>query len=180
MASPGDELFNPATGQRLVFRRTTAETNGELVEVESYYRAGGPPAPQHYHPSQDERFEVVSGVVHAVIGGETRRLTEGEVIEIPAGTPHEFGGIADADGHVIWQTRPALRTEQFFETVFGLAAAGRVGDDGVPGLLQLALMVPEFDAEIRVTKPPRAVQKLVFGALGPLARLRGYRATYPP
>ena len=28
-------------------------------------------------------------------------------------------------------------------------------------------------------KPPRQVQKLVFGALTPIARRRGYRATYP-
>jgi len=34
MASNGDELFNPATGLRTVFRQTAEETNGELLQVD--------------------------------------------------------------------------------------------------------------------------------------------------
>jgi hypothetical protein len=30
MATSGQELHNPATGQNLVFRQTTAETGGQL------------------------------------------------------------------------------------------------------------------------------------------------------
>jgi hypothetical protein len=35
MARAGDTLVNPVIGQRLTFRRTAADTSGELVEVES-------------------------------------------------------------------------------------------------------------------------------------------------
>jgi hypothetical protein len=35
------------------------------------------------------------------------------------------------------------------------------------------------DVVIRFTKPPAAVQKLMFGALGAIGRLRGHRGIYP-
>jgi len=46
-------------------------------------------------------------------------------------------------------------------------------------LLQLALIGREFQDVIRFTRPPRAVQTMMFGLLGPVGRLRGYRRLYP-
>ena len=37
----------------------------------------------------------------------------------------------------------------------------------------------EFDDVIQFTHPPRVVQRLLFGLLAPLARLLGYRGSYP-
>ena len=74
---------------------------------------------------------------------------------------------------VSWQVRPALRTQQFFATVFALAARGQVNADGVPGLLDLALLMPYFRPEIQAHRPPAWVQRAVFGVLAPLARLAG-------
>jgi hypothetical protein len=34
MARAGDELVNPVTGLRTVFRKTTQETSGELLQVD--------------------------------------------------------------------------------------------------------------------------------------------------
>lgn len=49
---------------------------------------------------------------------------------------------------------------------------------GMPNPLQLALTAQEFSDVIVFRKPPPAVQRVVFGALGPVAHRRGYRATY--
>jgi hypothetical protein len=49
----------------------------------------------------------------------------------------------------------------------------------MPNLLQLALLGREFRREIEFIRPPRFVQRVLFGALAPLARARGYRAIYP-
>jgi hypothetical protein len=48
----------------------------------------------------------------------------------------------------------------------------------MPHLLQLALTAREFSDVIVFRSPPAAVQRSVFGALAPIARGRGYRATY--
>src|SRR4051794_38781913 len=46
-----------------------------------------------------------------------------------------------------------------------------------PGLS--ALLAGEFDDTVRFTGPPRALQKPLFAALAPLARLRGLRGSFP-
>ena len=137
MARPGDRLTNPFTGQSIVFRRTTAETGGELVEVESIYSTAGSAAPAHLHPSQDEHFEVLEGELVAVLDGEERELGPGDTLEIPAGTPHLFQKAEGVEARMIWVTRPALRTEEFFELVFGGDLEGRD-------------ILAEFDAEFRL------------------------------
>jgi quercetin dioxygenase-like cupin family protein len=166
-------LENPVTGQTI----DVVERDADVLVLESSYRAGGAPAPLHYHPSQDEHFEVLSGVVRARIGGEKRELEVGETLDVPAGAPHEFGGHPDRDGRVRWEIRPPLRTLEFFEKTFGLAAEGKVNPKtGVPGLLQIALIMKTYDAEIRLVRPARGVQKILFGVLSPLARVRGLDA----
>jgi hypothetical protein len=64
------------------------------------------------------------------------------------------------------------------ETLFGLAREGHVDAKGMPNPLQLALTAQEFSDVIVFRKPPPMIQRAVFGALGPIARRRGYRATY--
>jgi hypothetical protein len=49
----------------------------------------------------------------------------------------------------------------------------------MPNLLQSALFAREFEDVLYFTKPPRAVQKVLFAILAPIARLLGYRGSYP-
>jgi quercetin dioxygenase-like cupin family protein len=160
----GDELLNPATGQRIVFRKTAADTDGELLEVETWYRAGARPAPGHYHPRQDEHFEVLSGAVRARVGGEKRQLSAGDVLDVGRGTVHEFGGHPDEDAHVLWQTRPALRTEDFFDATFPL---------GMPSPLQFASIALAYRSEFRLARPAWPLQLPALAALAAFARVRG-------
>ena len=48
-----------------------------------------------------------------------------------------------------------------------------------PHRFKSALSAREFSDVIVFRSPPWAVQSAVFGALSPIARWRGYRATYP-
>ncbi len=61
MAQAGDVLENPATGERITFRRTAHETNGEMLEYEIVFRPAGFLAQEHLHPEQSERHEVIAG-----------------------------------------------------------------------------------------------------------------------
>ena len=65
------------------------------------------------------------------------------------------------------------------ETMFGLARLGNTNAKGMPDPLQLALTAREFSDVIVFRKPPGPLQRAVFGVLAPIARWRGYRATYP-
>jgi quercetin dioxygenase-like cupin family protein len=120
-------LTNPFTGQTMDF----VSESELLLEIESTYQPGGAPAPPHLHPSQEERFTVLSGAVEAVIDGEPRTLREGDVLVIPVGTPHVFGGHGTEAGTVRWEVRPALRTREFFERLHA-ALVGNANPDA-PG-----------------------------------------------
>lgn len=53
--------------------------------------------------------------------------------------------------------------------MWGLAEDGKTDDKGMPSLLQMVAIGREFDDVIRFAKPPRLVQKLLFGLLAPSA-----------
>jgi quercetin dioxygenase-like cupin family protein len=116
MAHVGQEIGG-AGGFRLRLIKTGAETGGELLEMEGSYGGRGGLPPDHFHPRQDERFEVLEGTVRTIIDGTERKYSEGEIFELPAGTPHQMAG--DGSARVKWEVRPALRTAEFFERLYG-------------------------------------------------------------
>jgi mannose-6-phosphate isomerase-like protein (cupin superfamily) len=87
-----------------------------LLAMEARYRGDEPLAQSHYHPSQDEHFEVLEGTMHAVIGGDERWYGEGETFDVPAGMPHQMA--AEGPTRLRWEVRPALRTAEFFERFY--------------------------------------------------------------
>jgi quercetin dioxygenase-like cupin family protein len=179
LVEAGAAMENPVSGQHLIIRNTAQDTGGELLEVESVYTKPTPSRPPvHYHPRQEERFEVLSGRLNVQVDGRERTLGEGEVLIVPAGVPHEMWA-AEAGARVNWQTRPALKTEAFFETAWRLAKDGKVNGKGVPNLLRVALIAREYEDEFRLASPPRALPRALFGLLAPVGRLFGYRAEYP-
>ncbi|WP_461084172.1 cupin domain-containing protein [Spirosoma flavus] len=172
-------IQNPKTGQRLRFIRTSKDTNGQLLEMESLYRAHSTEPVPHYHPNQTEDFTVLAGELTVRMDGQTSVLRPGDTLHVPENTVHSMWNASDADTVVNWQVRPALNTEAFFETTFGLAADGKVGENGMPPFLQTVALARHFSNVFRLAKPPQAVQQLVFGLLSPVARLVGYKPVYP-
>ena len=180
MARAGDELFNPATGLRTVFRETAQTTGGELLQVDWIGRPGWSTGPDHVHPRQEERFEVLSGRLGLRVAGAERSHGAGDAIVVPEGVAHAAWNAGDGDVHVLVDFRPALRTEIAFETLAGLARDGRTTGAGVPrNPLQLALVLREFENEIYFVRPPLAVQRVILGPLALMGRGLGYRAEYP-
>ena len=49
----------------------------DLIEVEGTCGPSGSPPPKHYHPDQDERFEVLEGASTARVDDEERELSAG-------------------------------------------------------------------------------------------------------
>jgi Cupin domain len=117
---------------------------------------------------------VISGTLLFEVDGVERRLGPGGAITISANIPHTFLNDGEEDSVAIQEMRPALRTAEFFETYFGLAERGELDEHGMPSLLRLAVLGPEFADEIRVTRPSWPIQRAAYALLRPVARLRGY------
>src|SRR5215212_7638845 len=149
MARAGDEIVDPNTGERLIFRKTAKETDGELLQFDWIGKAGWKAGPLHVHPYQEERFEVISGTLGSHVAGVERIHEAGEVVVAPAGSVH-----------TVWN-----------------AGGEEAGVPKNP--LRLALIMHDYEDEVYFAQPPLFVQRVIFGVMAKVGRLLGYRAEYP-
>ena len=99
-------------------RLRIVRSDAEALEVEATYAAGSAAPPNHFHPAQDEEFEILEGSMQVRIdGGPERTLREGETLDVPRGTPHTMWNGGDVPARTRWITRPAGRTEGWFRTL---------------------------------------------------------------
>lgn len=178
MAKQGDKITNARTGQKMIFLQTGKETNGQLLEIESFNPKSDMREPIHIHPRQESSAKIISGKLHFLVNGKEQIVGPGETIVIPAGVPHCFWNEEEVEAHSIQQFTPALHIDEFFESFFALAKDNKLSDTGMPPFLQLPLMGLKHWDEIRVTSPPRAIQLLTYWLLAPVSLLLGYRANY--
>ena len=177
MAYAGQMVENPVTGERIVFRQTSADTKGELVAIDLALPVGGHVPGIHIHPLQEERFEVTSGKMKFRYGLRTIVAEAGETVVVPAGKIHNFAQYGDEPSQCRVEIRPALKMEQLFETTVRLAQEGRTNKKGMPKPLDLALFVEEFKDEVKAPFPPAPVVRALMTPLRALARTRDRRRT---
>lgn len=176
MARTGDQIENPITGELIVFRKTSADTRGELLELDLTVRPHTPLLMEHMHAKQAERFEMISGELSFKIDGRTHSAREGDVVVIAPMTRHQWWNSGDETAHANLSLSPALDFETVLETMFGLARDGKANARGIPNLLQVAVLARFSDGYL--PGPPIAVQRIAFRILAFIGRLFGYRARY--
>ncbi len=147
---------------RVWYLRTAQSSDGEVHEQRVEYAPGSPFPPAHFHPAQDEHFEVEQGRMRFVVDGREQLVEAGGGIDITRGTPHQARNGSETEVAVVrWETRPALRTTEFFSTAACLGSQAR--------LLDSALLAREFREVFRLTGPTR----LLVPPLAGLARVLG-------
>ena len=170
MSHARDVLEMAPLGIRVELLRTAAHTGGELLEMEVTGRPRGFFTQQHAHPLQVERLEIVSGSMKVVMHGREHVLSEGDSIEVPAGTPHRQLPVGDGPGTVRIQVRPAGRTEAFLAHLAELCHDGRVGRSGFPGPVAGAGLILDYSDAGHASVPPLRVQRALAGLIVNLAR----------
>jgi quercetin dioxygenase-like cupin family protein len=134
---------------------------------------------EHRHPGLVERLTVLEGELTVKLDGQVSVLRPAETVVIEPGVWHDWWNDSGYKTWVSVQITPGDRFAHMIETLYGLARLGHTDAKGMPNLLQLALTAREFSDVIVFRSPPAAIQRALFGALTPVARWRGYRATYP-
>lgn len=142
------EVENPVTGERIVFRRTAEDTNGELLELDDYWVQPDHRVPEHVHPEMEERWEVIEGAARFHIDGVEISAEPGDVVVAPPGAAHSTANASGGETHVRIQMRPALRWEDFVLRLFNAARDGQTDDRGVPNPQLLAKLLREFHREL--------------------------------
>jgi mannose-6-phosphate isomerase-like protein (cupin superfamily) len=170
----GDVIENPVTGERLRFVETAADSGGERLRISIVVRPGGSPAVEHIHRAQEERFRVESGRIAFRLRGREEIAEPGTEVTVPPGQRHFWWNAGDTDAEVSVELRPALRTEEFFDSFFRLAREGKTDENGLAGFMQAMAMLRELgDSHPYLVRPPIVVQRTAAFLLSPVARLLG-------
>lgn len=164
-------VHDPVRRQRLAFSR-----DGDILRAEVFADPDGD-VPPHYHPAQEERFEVLAGQVRFDVDRERIEGGPGTRVVAPPGAKHAFRNVGKSEAHLRVEVEPALQLQSFLEEAAALARERRYTRRGLPArpgaVLELAdLMVRYADTTV-MAFPPRVIQRLL---LAPLARLRRRRS----
>ena len=124
------------------FRLRLVETGGEVLRMEASYSGEAGMPPEHLHPNQAERFEVIEGAMVTIIGGEERTYGPGEPFEVPAGVPHQMA--AEGPTRTTWEVSPPLRTAEFFERLYAAIDAENWNEVGA--------IIGEYGDEFQLTE----------------------------
>ena len=154
-------IESPPTGQALTFLATGADTDGELLRLEARL-APGAFIPPHVHLAQEERFEVLEGQGTFHVGARRIAAGPGDTLTVAARRAHAFRTTGDRELRVIAELRPALDTQEVFEALFALGAAGQVNRLGAPRPRVTAeLMLRHPEAFFYLPGIPAGVQRAV-------------------
>ena len=178
MIRTGQTIENPVTGEVLIFRKTSRDTGGELVLVETILRPGATVAAAHSHPYQSESFQVLEGSVGFKVGRDKVELGSGEGVTVLPRTAHKFWNAGDGPARFTCEIRPAGAFEQLIETMFGLAADGKTSRKGMPNPLRLAVIARHHFDDVRLPLIPHALQRAALALGAPLGKAFGYREAY--
>ena len=169
----GTVLHNTVSGEYArVVEHTPERVVGELLAVPGAAVAG-----PHFHPGQEERFEVVDGIMGYRRGDHRGELRAGGSVTVPPGVVHDWWNAGDSDLRARVTIIPPGRFAAMIGAVWGLAIVGRTNAKGMPGPVDAALLAEAFGDEIVFERPPRAVQRALALTVAPIARRRGRSVT---
>jgi mannose-6-phosphate isomerase-like protein (cupin superfamily) len=174
----GDTLVNPVSGETLTFVETSAETGGDYTVVECRVQPGGGVPMAHVHPHQSETFEVLEGQLSMKAGRDKLVALPGDVVTVPPGQVHKFWNDGETVARFRCTVAPALEFERFIETMFALAADGKLTKRGMPSPLRLAVIANAHFADSRAPYVPAWLQKAGLATGAALGRALGYEPTY--
>jgi mannose-6-phosphate isomerase-like protein (cupin superfamily) len=183
-AEPGAEYY-PREGQVFVsktegFRQNVLKRENGLVwsELTLEPHAAGPP--EHIHTTFPEKFMVAEGTLSLMVNGEKKILRSGESLLIPPGTPHkpfnETGSPVVVRGPLVPEYGIPEQFSVFLTQAYGFFDESESNNQPPAALLQMSRFSPKYDSWL--AGPPVFLQKILYFAIAPTARLLGYRTYY--
>ena len=145
-------------------------TDGASVEMDVVLEPGGH-TNDHYHPAQEETFQVLAGTLEVFWDGDWHKVPAEESSTVPRGATHAFRNATETPVRFLNTHRPAFTFQEFLETVDRLIRAGKVkGPRDLRSGIYLSLAAVEQGTSVQVKPPQMLLRGLAF-----IGRRLGYR-----
>jgi mannose-6-phosphate isomerase-like protein (cupin superfamily) len=172
MPVTGDTLTMP-DGTSFSIVESAADSGGKRIEFEITMAPGALGPPKHFHPRQEESWNVLEGELSVFVDDGWRTLGEGESLLIPPDTVHTLrnrspGAVRFRDVH-----EPALDFQDYIEALHRQAAAGKITSRMTPSTLIHGAMVLHQHRTTQLSASP--VQRVAETVLSVIGRVLGFR-----
>jgi quercetin dioxygenase-like cupin family protein len=162
--------LRPIFGLQATITTPAAATDGAYFEIDDVLEPGGH-ATDHYHPAQEETFQVLDGTLEVFRDGGWHKVPAGESSTVPRGATHAFRNASQTPVRFLNSHRPALTFQEFLETVDGLIRAGKIkGPRDLRSGIYLSMAAVERGTAVQVKPPQMLLRGLAF-----IGRRLGYR-----
>jgi mannose-6-phosphate isomerase-like protein (cupin superfamily) len=166
-------IENPLSGERITILRRDGGQDANALVWDLQLGPGGRVPSSHVHPHQQECFTVLDGELDLRVGWHRMRVRQGQSVTVPSGRVHHFANRGRLPTRVRVETVPGLGMEGLLRMAAALAQDQYRAGRRFPRLVDLALFMREFEAEVASPWIPAAAAL----ASGPVTRLaRSLRA----
>lgn len=125
----------------------------------------------HYHPEQDETYQVLEGTLEVFRDGQWNDVSAGQSFEVPQGTVHGFRNTTEAPVRFLNLHRPALAFQEHLETLDRLVRAGKIrGTKDPRSLIYMSMSGVKHQPDVPVKPPQWVLRGFAF-----IGRRLGYR-----
>jgi quercetin dioxygenase-like cupin family protein len=140
---------NPIYGDKAIFLKTSAETEGALtlIEIELSVNGGNT---KHYHASYSENFTVTEGELTLYVNGSFMKLKKGESFLVNSKVVHYFKNNTQKKVRFLVEFQPGQPGfEKALMIGYGLAKDGLTNKKGIPKKFShLALLIVLSGAQV--------------------------------
>lgn len=135
---------------------------GENLWVYSWFEPSAK-LPEHYHPRQEERWEVLEGSARVQVGSEFKSVVPGDGPQVVApGVKHSLENVSGVPIRLRCEVIPAYGLQDFLTDSASAAREGLIRRGGIPSGLKGARWAATFLKRHRedtvMTFPPRFAQ----------------------
>ena len=172
MASISDEsvrTHDPVHRVSMAFER-----DGDHLWVFTWLDPGGH-LPEHFHPTLEERWEVLDGTAGVKVDGHWHELTAAvDPVLVARGVRHELRNTSDRQAQLRTLVTPAGRLEDFLTESARAACEGLYNARNLPTSMRGAAWLSDFalrySDETVMCSPPPALQRLILPVAARLTR----------
>lgn len=149
-------------GLKATVTTPSAATDGAYVEMDVTADPGSETI-IHYHPEQEETYQVLEGTLEVFRDDRWRAVPAGESLTVPQEAVHGFRNASEAPVRFVNVHRPALAFQEHLETLDRLSRAGKIrGTKDPRSLIYMSMSGVEHRPDVAVKPPQWVIRAFAF------------------